>query len=231
LVSAKERIIDWNQVYLLAWYGPDGKPYLTTWRDSEYTKTRYINVVVIGPDVQKWGPPIWDAPANCKPNKYGFPSHNYTEFQLHEVKEGEDAQKKARELGGVRAIGWCFEVPFERKWREEKSANPTGGEGKMNWFKRHPSLTVVFSHIVLILLDLLGIFIGSLFLDLLGILDSSTGAVLMWGGALFCLILSLVVLVWYLKRKNRSLWWLLLWHFVPFGVFFFLALEDKSRKQ
>ena len=118
--QTKERIIDWNHVYLLAWYGSDGKPYLTTWWDSEYTRQNYITVVVTGPDVREWGPPIWNAPANCKPNPYGFPSHHFSEYQLHEVKPDEDPAEKARQLGGVKAIGWYFEEPFERKWHEEK---------------------------------------------------------------------------------------------------------------
>lgn len=114
--KAKECIIDWDHVYLLGWYGPDGRPYLTTWIDSEETRNNYICVVVTGPEVTKWGPPIWNAPANCKPNAYGFPSHHYTEYQLHEVKLGEDADEKAKELGGVKAFGWYIEQGFERRW-------------------------------------------------------------------------------------------------------------------
>lgn len=112
--KTQERIIDWNHVYLLGWYGPDGHPYFTTWSGRNLD----VTVIVTGPDVQQWGPPIWDAPANCKPNRYGFPSHHYSEFQLHEVKLGEDANQRAKELGGVKAFGWYFEKAFERKWRE-----------------------------------------------------------------------------------------------------------------
>lgn len=112
---AKDRVIDWNHVYLLAWYGRYGEPYLTTW-DDQGMKDKYITVVVTGPEVQKWGPPIWNAPANCKPNKWGFPSYPYTEYQLHEVKPDEDPEKKARELNGVRATGWYIDEGFERKW-------------------------------------------------------------------------------------------------------------------
>lgn len=117
-MEVAQRIIDWDHVYLLAWYGPDGHPYLTTWRDSEYTKNNYITVVVTGPDVQEWGPPIWGSPANCRPNPYGFPVHHYTEYQLHEIEPDEDANEKARELRGVRALGWYFEVPFRRYWKD-----------------------------------------------------------------------------------------------------------------
>ncbi|MBA7593193.1 hypothetical protein ES703_00110 [subsurface metagenome] len=115
-MQTKERIIDWNHIYLLAWYGPDGRPYLTTWSGD----LPYITVVVTGPDVQKWGPPLWDAPANCKPNPYWFPSHHFSEYQLHEVKPDEDPTEKARQLGGVKAMGWYFEKPFERKWHESQ---------------------------------------------------------------------------------------------------------------
>lgn len=118
--QVKERVIDWNHVYLLGWYDHDGKPYLTTWRDTEKTKNNYITVVVTGPDVLQYGPPIWNAPANCKPNKYGFPSHPVEEYQLHEVKVGEDADEKAHQLGGVKAIGWYIEEGFERRWVTEE---------------------------------------------------------------------------------------------------------------
>lgn len=113
--QTKQRIIDWSHVYLLAWYGSDGTPYLTTWSGD----LPYITVVVTGPEVQKWGPPIWDAPANCKPNPYGFPSYSYDQYRLHEVKPDEDADKKAKELGGVRALGWYIEKGFERRWSEQ----------------------------------------------------------------------------------------------------------------
>lgn len=113
--ETKERTIDWNHVYLLAWYGPDGTPYLTTWAGD----LPYITVVVTGPEVQKWGPPIWDAPANCKPNPHGFPSYSYDQYQLHEVKLGEDPDQKAQELGGVKALGWYIEKGFERKWPKQ----------------------------------------------------------------------------------------------------------------
>lgn len=116
--KTRERIIDWNHVYLLGWYGSDGRPHLTTWIDTEETKNNYIRVIVTGPEIQEWGPPIWDAPANCKPNPYGFPSYDYTKYQLHEVNDSEDAQEKAKQLGGVRALGWYFEKGFERKWHE-----------------------------------------------------------------------------------------------------------------
>jgi len=110
--QTKERIIDWNHVYLLGWYDRSVRPYYTTWSGD----LPRIQVVVTGPEVEKWGPPIWKAPANVKPNSYGFPSYPYDQYQLHEVKEGEDWEAKARELGGVRAFGWYIEQGFERKW-------------------------------------------------------------------------------------------------------------------
>jgi len=129
--ETKQRIIDWNHVYLLGWYDPDGRPHLTTWEDSDETRKNLVTVVVTGPDVAQWGVPIWSSPANCKPNPYGYPSHHYTEYQLHEVKPDEvtveficgkmtrrpkTAQEKAKELGGVVALGWYIEQGFERRW-------------------------------------------------------------------------------------------------------------------
>ncbi len=114
--ETKERIIDWNHIYLLGRFDHDGHPHLTTWTSSDLMRENCIKFVVTGPDVIKWGVPIWSAPANCKPNNLGFPSHHYTEYQLHEVKPGEDAGEKARELGGVKALGWYIEQGFERRW-------------------------------------------------------------------------------------------------------------------
>ena len=108
--------LDWNHIYLLAWYRPDGHAMLTTWRDSEESRLNYIQCVVTGPDVMVWGPPIWAAPKTAKPNDYGVPSHPVEKFTLHPVLPGEDWEKKAAELGGVRAYGWYFEKGFERKW-------------------------------------------------------------------------------------------------------------------
>ena len=36
---------------------------------------------------------------------------------------------------------------------------------------------------------------------------------------------------WALRRKNRSLWWLLLGIFVPFGFIVLLCLENKSESK
>lgn len=112
--------LDWNHVYLLAWYDDNDNPYLTTWMDTDETIENYIHVVVVGPEVHKWGPPIWGAPATAKPNNFGIPSFPVEEFTLYGVKPEEDWKQKARELGGVRALGWYFEKGFERKWHEEK---------------------------------------------------------------------------------------------------------------
>ena len=109
-----KRVIDWNHIYLLGWYGLNRKPYLTTW-DGAHPD---IHVVVTGPEVESWGPPIWAAPANCKPNTIGVPSYTVDQFGLHEVAEGEDPFLKAEELGGVHAFGWYIEEGFERKWHK-----------------------------------------------------------------------------------------------------------------
>jgi len=109
-----KRIIDWNHIYLLGWSGADRKLHLTTWSG----KHPDIHVVVTGPGLESCGPPIWAAPANCKPNSLGIPIYAVDQFGLHEVAEGEDPFLKAEELGGVHAFGWYFEEGFERKWHE-----------------------------------------------------------------------------------------------------------------
>jgi phosphoglycerol transferase MdoB-like AlkP superfamily enzyme len=40
-------------------------------------------------------------------------------------------------------------------------------------------------------------------------------------------ILTTFVVIWMLLMKARSLWWILMWWFVPFGCLFVLTLTNK----
>jgi len=108
--------LDWTHIYLLGWYDDNGKPHLTTWEDNERTRESYVHVVVTGPGVREWGPPMWNAPATVKPNNLGIPSIPIDKFNLHPVKPNEDWERKAQQLGGIRAFGWYIAEGFERRW-------------------------------------------------------------------------------------------------------------------
>lgn len=41
-------------------------------------------------------------------------------------------------------------------------------------------------------------------------------------------IVNSLIVGWVLRQKNRSLWWLLMWLFVPFGGIVILCLENRS---
>jgi len=88
-------ILDWNHIYILAWYDPyDGTPYLTTWHGDLPT----VTVHVTGPSVRTYGPPMWSADHSTM----GFP---YEMFTLHEEKVPRS----------VKAHAWYVEEGFNRE--------------------------------------------------------------------------------------------------------------------
>lgn len=82
--------------------------------------------------------------------------------------------------------------------------------GKVNWFQRHVNWTTM-------LFILPGLF-------LMGISNAYSQVGLYFIGLAMCL----PVLIWALKEKKRSLWWILIL-FVPFGWIVFLCLENRSE--
>jgi len=98
------------------------------------------------------------------------------------------------------------------------------GLREMNWFQRHLNWTALLA------------LVGSYALSLMGsfalVFGGATGVAAV-AGAATAGVVSLVVLVltwgWVLSRKNRSLWWLLLALFVPFGFIAVFVLENRSR--
>jgi len=92
----------------------------------------------------------------------------------------------------------------------------------MNWFQRHLNWTLVLTYLTpYLIIIILGTF---------GVLSS--GSVPTIPEALFliiCFIAGFFVFGWVLRRKNRSLWWLLM-VFVPFGFIVWLGLENRSQQ-
>jgi hypothetical protein len=83
-----EKKIDWDHVYLLGWYGRDGKSYLSSWYDDGSLES--ISVVVLGTEA----PPMWGSPAPEGAKLVPIPA---------DVK---DKHAYAASLGGLYAFGW-----------------------------------------------------------------------------------------------------------------------------
>lgn len=106
-------ILDWNHVYLLGWYDQSGRGHLTTWYgDRETTK-----VIVTGPMVKSFGPPLWKSPTLFD-NKT-CPGPSVDQYTLHEIPDGFSPQGFARRLNGVVAIGWYIPEGFVRRSKHD----------------------------------------------------------------------------------------------------------------
>lgn len=91
-----------------------------------------------------------------------------------------------------------------------------------NWFERHLNWTMVLAwpaafvvgFIVGMIVVSIDPYVSDTALEAVGFLLGAVVFSLIWG--------------WALRKKNRSLWWLLLGLFVPFGFIVLLCLENKS---
>jgi len=93
----------------------------------------------------------------------------------------------------------------------------------VNWFERHLNWTMV--------LALVGVYGVNFINGLMAGLSTHYVPYLTWFDiGLMIISLAILALVWgwALRRKNRSLWWLPLGLFVPFGFIVLLCLENKS---
>jgi tetratricopeptide (TPR) repeat protein len=92
----------------------------------------------------------------------------------------------------------------------------------MNWFERHLNWTMVLGIVGAYLVFFIAVFTIALF-------DLSVSEVAL---SVIGLIITLAILIpvwgWALRKKNRSLWWLLLGLFVPFGFIVLFCLGNKS---
>lgn len=104
---------DWDHVYLLGWWGPGDAPHLTTWAGE----LPYIHVVVTGPPtLRQWGPPMWKARHNVRlGNTLGVVPIAVEQCQLHFAPSPGEAVALAREMRGVRALGWYIKDGFVRE--------------------------------------------------------------------------------------------------------------------
>ena len=109
---------------------------------------------------------------------------------------------------------------------EEKKTHvpkPEAPFKERNWFERHLNWTMV--------LGLLGAYLAVFIVDLIIILSDPyvSDDVLFVIGLIITLAILTPVWWWALRRKNRSLWWLPLGLFVPFGFIVLLCLENRGE--
>jgi len=94
---------------------------------------------------------------------------------------------------------------------------------EMSWFRRHLNWTVLLgflaacgvAFVVGFVMVVADPSVSDEALEGAGVVTGLPVLALVWG--------------WVLRRKNRSLWWLLLALFVPFGWIAMFALENRSR--
>jgi len=101
----------------------------------------------------------------------------------------------------------------------------------MNWFERHLNWTMVLAWLGTLPVAFIAGFIIAMVMvsaDPYVSEEALDGAGFVTG-----VIIALVILIpswgWVLKKKNRSLWWLLLGLFVPLGWIVLLCLENRRH--
>jgi len=118
---------------------------------------------------------------------------------------------------GQRLTG--FDLEEKQSYVHQSEAPPK----ERSWFERHLNWTMFFG--------LLGAYLAVFVVDLVIIL--SDPYVSDFALSVIGLIITLAILIpvwgWALRRKNRSLWWLPLGLFVPFGFIVLLCLENRSE--
>jgi fatty acid desaturase len=130
---------------------------------------------------------------------------------------------------GVEGMKFCPQcgqslAGFDLEEKQRYVNRPEAPSKKKNWFERHLHWTAV--------LTFLGaaVAVGSVYafyitLDPYISLEAQT--------AIDCLVASIVLAIgwgWVLRQKQRSLTWLLLAIFVPFGWLSIFLLENKSQQ-
>lgn len=99
---------------------------------------------------------------------------------------------------------------------------PTTSKGS-SWFHRHLNWTMVLAWLAAFVA---GFMVGVITWTIDPYVSDAQVEVM---GALLGAIAASLILGWALRRKNRSLWWLLIGIFVPFGLIVLLCLENRSE--
>jgi len=111
---------------------------------------------------------------------------------------------------------------FDLEEKQRHINQPEAPLKESNWFERHLNWTMVLGVVGAYLAVFIAVFAIVLF-------DPYVSDVALSGiGLIITLVILIPVWGWALRRKNRSLWWLPLGLFVPFGFIVLLWLENKS---
>ncbi len=102
----------------------------------------------------------------------------------------------------------------------------------MNWFERHLNKTVLLSWLAQVVLMFIAV-MAPFYMAEWSLVEPEYGMVndtIVWVVLFITSAFTLFVEVWTLRKKDRSLWWLLVLHFVPFGYISFFNLRDESEQ-
>ena len=129
---------------------------------------------------------------------------------------------------GVEGMKFCPQcgqrfAGFDSEEKQRYVREPGAPVKERNWFERHLNWTMVLGAlgaflatvIVVLVIILIDPYVSDDALDATGIIIGLAVVAPVWG--------------WALRRKNRSLWWLPLGLFVPFGWVVLLCLENKGQ--
>ena len=119
---------------------------------------------------------------------------------------------------GKRLIKTQSEQPATSALYKGVSAGELGK--RMNWFERHLNWTMVLAWVGAYVIAFIVGFLIALADPYVS--EDALGAI----GFVIALVVSLAVGHWVLRKKNRSMWWLLI-----SGTWFFLLLSNKSVTQ
>lgn len=94
---------------------------------------------------------------------------------------------------------------------------------EQNWFERHLNWTLVLGAFAIYLAEVFIVFL----IVLIGISADMPVRLIDIIFVILYLVLTSIHVGWYLRRKKRRLWWILLW-FVPVGWIVLLCLTNKN---
>lgn len=106
--------LDWDHFYLLAWYGANGRAYLTSWTGDE----PLVYAIVKGVPEHKMT--VWAAPVHPGAELLEIPPDKVTQ---------EDRLAYAREVGGLLAFGWYIAEGITRKMPVDPLWGPRSQKG------------------------------------------------------------------------------------------------------
>lgn len=98
----------------------------------------------------------------------------------------------------------------------EETAAEAAGPSNLSWFRRHLNLTMIMAYILAVPALLIGAATGSDDALVVMVFIAFAAIAIVWG--------------WALRRKNRSLWWILLFLWLQiFGLLIFFYLENRNQ--